>query len=112
MRVRYVFGAVLLGGATYFALFGGEYSMLDLARIRRESTLEADRLAKVEEDVQGLAARADSLETDPATIERAARERWGLIRPDERLYRFDESLPDTTPESARDTTTSAPRLRR
>ena len=100
MKMRYVVGAVLLAGATYFALFGGEYSLIELARVRRERALEADRLEELQADVARRAAYADSLENDPATIERMARERWGLIRPGERLYRFDESLPDSSPPPA------------
>jgi cell division protein FtsB len=45
-------------------------------------------LAEVRAEVERLRARADSLENDSATIERIARERWGMIRPGERLYRF------------------------
>jgi cell division protein FtsB len=93
LRVRYLLGLSLLGGAAYFALFGGDYSMLELMRIRSETTLEAARLAQVSGDVERLRARVDSLQSDDATMERLARERWGLIRPGERLYRFEDSAP-------------------
>lgn len=89
MKVRYVLGLVLLVGAAYFALFGGDYSLLDLYGIRAETEREEVRLAEVRADIERLRARADSLETDDATIERIARERWGLIVPGERLYRFE-----------------------
>lgn len=109
MRLRYVIGALLLAGATYFALFGGEYSMLELARVRGEREREAERLEAVNAEVETLEAWADSLENDPATIERVAREKWGLIKPGERLYRFDESPPDSVAEdSARDSTSDRP----
>jgi cell division protein FtsB len=48
--------------------------------------------------VDSLEARADSLQSDSATIERIARERYGMIRPGERLYRFvqpDSAAPDS-----------------
>lgn len=107
MKARYLLGGILLAGAIYFALFGGEYSLLELGRIKRERAAEADRLSAARADVQQLEARVDSLASDPATIERIARERWGLIRPGERLYRFDESLPDSTArDSARDSATT------
>ncbi|MGD8276742.1 MAG: septum formation initiator family protein [Gemmatimonadota bacterium] len=95
MKGRYVLGAVLLAGATYFALFGGEYSLLEIARIRHEKSLEQERFTTVERDVQRLRARVDSLENDEPTMMRIARERWGLIRPGERLYRFDGTAPDS-----------------
>ena len=40
--------------------------------------------------VEALRAREDSLMNDSATIERLARERYGLIRDGEKLYRFVE----------------------
>ena len=88
MRGRILLGAVLLAGALYFALFGGEYSWLELRRIRQDRTEEEDRLARERVRVDSLQARVDSLETDSATLERIARDRWGLIRDGERLYRF------------------------
>jgi cell division protein FtsB len=97
-----VIGIALLGVALYFALFGGEYSFLELQRIRREMDLESERLIEARRTIDSLRARVDSLENDSATIERVARERWGLIRPGERLYRFEER------DSSRDSS-SAPR---
>jgi cell division protein FtsB len=94
LRLRYALGALLLAGAAYFALFGGEYSLLEVRRIRAERESERVRLEEVRAEVDRLEARVDSLEHDSATIERIARERWGLIRPGERLYRFAE--PDTS----------------
>ena len=45
--------------------------------------------------MEGLRARADSLENDPAAVERLAREQYGMIREGEVLYRFVEE--DSTP---------------
>jgi cell division protein FtsB len=89
LRVRYLLGLVLLAGAAYFALFGGDYSMLEVRRVRQETAAEAARLAELRAEVERLHARVDSLESDAGTIERIARERWGMIRPGERLYRFE-----------------------
>jgi cell division protein FtsB len=49
----------------------------------------------VRAEVARLQARADSLATDSAALERIAREYYGLIRDGERLYRFVE--PDSVP---------------
>ena len=106
MRFRLVLGLVLLAGAVYFALFGGEYNVLDVQRIRREYAAEQERSRQLEAEIARLRARVDSLESDSATIERIARERWGLIRPGERLYRFEE--PDPARDSLRRDTTNAP----
>lgn len=83
----------MLAGAAYFALFGGDYSLLELQHIRKEIQVERQREAEVRADVERLRARADSLTSDERAIERVARERWGLIRPGERLYRFESGAP-------------------
>jgi cell division protein FtsB len=93
LKLRYVLGGVLLAGAAYFALFGGEYSLLELREIRAERAREEQRLEEVRAEVVRLEATVDSLQNDSAKIERLARERWGLIKPGERLYRF--AHPDT-----------------
>jgi cell division protein FtsB len=80
----------VVGLALYFALFGGEYSVFEArrARVERDQALEA--LAELRRVNDSLTAWADSLQTDPATLERVARERFGLIRDGEVLYRFTE----------------------
>lgn len=99
MKGKVVLGGVLVAGAAYFALFGGEYSLLELQRLKSDLAEEQVRLDEARAEILRLQARVDSLENDSATIERIARERYGLIRPGERLYRFVE---DTA--AARDTT--------
>jgi cell division protein FtsB len=69
-------------------VFGGEYGVADSLKLRRERAREADRLATLKAQVDSLKARADSLEHDPEALERLARERYGLIKDGERLYRF------------------------
>jgi cell division protein FtsB len=106
VRFRLALGILLLGGAAYFALFGGEYNVLEVQRIRREYAAEQERTLQLEAEIARLRARVDSLQSDSATIERIARERWGLIRPGERLYRFEEG--DPARDSLRRDTTTAP----
>ena len=69
---------------------------MELRRVKAELELERQRLADAQEEVERLLARVDSLENDPATIERIAREKWGMIRPGEKLYRFEDAAGDTT----------------
>ncbi|MCI0436687.1 MAG: septum formation initiator family protein [Gemmatimonadetes bacterium] len=94
-------GAALLAGAAWFALFGGEYGVFEARRVRQELALEQERVRAAQTEIDRLRARVDSLENDSATIERIARERWGLIRPGERLYRFEEG--DSAQAARRDT---------
>jgi cell division protein FtsB len=88
MRGRVLLGGVLLAGAAYFALFGGQYSLLELRQVRQERVLEEERLARDRAELETLIARRDSLATDSATLEQLARDDHGLIRDGERLYRF------------------------
>jgi cell division protein FtsB len=79
-------GLLLL--ASYFALFGGEYSFFELRAARAAVVSERAALAGLDREIDSLRAWADSLEEDPATLERVARERFGMIRDGETLYRF------------------------
>jgi cell division protein FtsB len=92
---RLIFALILLGGLL-FAIQGGEYSTVDLWRQRaRKKTLVAqtDSMAHA---VDSLRKVAKSLQNDPATQERIAREEFGMVRGDkEILYRFGEPADST-----------------
>ncbi len=90
MKLRWLM-VPLVAGATYYPLFGGEYSLMEARKLERERAVEQQRLTQTRRDVQALRARADSLEHDSATLERLAREKYGLIKEGERLYRFVDS---------------------
>lgn len=84
----------VIGMALYFALFGGEYSLMESRAIRAGAREDAVELADLEGRIDSLSAWADSLEFDSSALERLARERYGMIRDGEVLYRFAD--PDTT----------------
>ena len=88
--------AILAAGAIYFALFGGDYGYFEVRRLEAEQTAEQQRLRDLHAEVERLRSRTDSLQKDPATIERVAREKFGLIRDGERLYRFVDSVKTDT----------------
>lgn len=83
----------LLLAAIYYAVFGGEYSVFELREARVSLTQERQTLAEVRTRIDSLNAWADSLENDPSTIERIAREEFGMIRDGETLYRFADTDP-------------------
>lgn len=84
---KIVLAAVALA-ALYFLALGGEYTFADLWRLQRQHRQETRALDSLRSEVQRLQTRTDSLENDSAAVERIARERYGLIRDGERLYRF------------------------
>ena len=79
-------GLLLL--AVYYALFGGEYSVFELRRARAELLAERGELERLRHENDSLRAWADSLRTDSATLERLAREQFGMVRAGETLYRI------------------------
>ena len=85
-KVRRLILPTLLGLAVYYALFGGDYSLLELRSARKEIAAQEAELILLHEEVERLRARADSLQNDSATLERLARERFGMIRDGEVLY--------------------------
>ncbi len=79
-------GAAALAG--YYALWGGEYSAFHLVRLKNEQRQAQSRLADTRRQVDSLRTLAGKLEKDDAEVERIARERFGMIREGELLYRF------------------------
>ena len=68
-------------------MFGGEYSIFEIRQARSE-VLESQReelLRASGAQIDSLRARVDSLENDPETLERVARERFGMVREGETL---------------------------
>jgi len=88
--VRRLVLPVLLGLAAYYALFGGEYSLFELREARKEGLLQQRELEALRLEVDSLRAWVDSLQSDSATLERLARERFGMVREGEILYRLAE----------------------
>ena len=100
--IRKALAGAVIAAALYFLIWGGEYSFLDLWRLERQYEREVAELEAVRAEVAELRERADSLATDSAALERLARERYGLIREGERLYRFVEPDSGEAPADAHD----------
>jgi len=93
-RLKEVLLAGLLLLAVYYAVFGGEYSWFELRDARAAVEREELELAELHRQIDSLRAWADSLQIDSVTLERIAREQFGLVRPGEVLYRFAEPSPE------------------
>ncbi len=86
---RFLAGAVAVGGLA-FGFAGGEYSTGDLRTLRDNVAAERAAATLLQIEIDSLRREADALETDPAAQERAARERFGMLRPGEMMYRIEE----------------------
>jgi len=85
----------LLVVAVYYAVFGGEYSMFELHGTRVALESESVTLGELESQIDSLVAWSDSLRNDPHTLERVAREKFGMVKPGEHLYRIKRPEPDS-----------------
>ena len=74
--------------ALYFALQGGEYGILHLRQLRKAEVEESTTVARLQYVVDSLERLAEAMERDPRTQERIARERFGMLRKGEFLYRL------------------------
>ena len=82
-------------GMVAFAVEGGEYGTLDLWRLRSQVRREQEAIVRLRAELDSLSRVQRALATDPATLERVAREAYGMIRPGEILYQV------VPPDSAR-----------
>lgn len=98
MRRLVVLGLLALAG--YFAVWGGEYSVLDARRSKAELAARRAELTVVQRQIDSLSVRIDALRHDDEALERFARERYGFIRDGEFLYRVTEIQTDEPGEDA------------
>jgi cell division protein FtsB len=83
-----------LAFALYFGIQGGEYATTDLFALRRQEASERAQVQRLRLVVDSLQKEAVAIERDLRTQERVARERFGMIRRGELLYRL--VPPDST----------------
>jgi len=81
-------GIALIVAAVLFALMGGEYSTYDWWRLQRAVKQETAEISRLEVEVDSLAKVLELLRGDSAMQERIARERFGMIRDGEILYKL------------------------
>lgn len=81
---------LLLAGA---ALMGGTYSTVDYVRIRNRVRKTQEQIQALRREVDSLARYERTLRTDLDTLERVARENFGMIKPGEHLFQV--VRPDT-----------------
>ena len=91
---------IVLGGAavivTWFGIQGGQYSTIDLFRLRSRERVVQKSIDSLSHVVESMTRFEHRLRTDPALQERVAREVFGMVRGNkELLYRFADSIADS-----------------
>jgi len=81
----------IIGGLA-FGVAGGEYATWDWWQLRREMRTEQAALDSLRAEIDSLEIEVRLLERDPATQERVARERYGMLRPGEIMFQVE--IPD------------------
>ncbi len=89
MKWTNIVALVVVVGGLAFGFWGGEYSTLDWWTLKKQVRAERQALGRLEIEIDSLSAWAELLETDPVTQERVAREKFGMLREGEILYRVE-----------------------
>jgi len=89
VRTGRIVAAIFLVGGLAFGLFGGEYRAIDWWKLKRQVRDERVAIEELQLEIDSLRDYADSLETNRQTQERVARERFGMIRDGEIVYRIE-----------------------
>ena len=91
----------LIVAAVFFAVQGGEYSSKDLYVLNRRTRSLTREVDSLQRQVDSLGRYLRLVKSDSATMERIAREEFGMVRGDkEILYRFGDT-PGTSGDKPR-----------
>ncbi len=91
MSIKRVVVGLLGLGVVAFAVQGGEYGTVDLARQQLKKRQLQEAIDSLERDIDSLTRLKRAIATDPAVQERLAREEFGMVKGDkEILYRLAE----------------------
>ncbi len=77
----------LLAFSIYIVIFGGEYSVFEVRRVREEQNQLMQQLSDLQAENDSLKGLVQRLDFDSDSIEKISRESFGFIRDGETLYR-------------------------
>ncbi len=99
---------LLIGGFTLLLVQDvfGTHGVLAMRRSLREAAQAQKEINQLSEENRQLEDRVQRLKTDPAAIERIAREDMGLARPGEYIFKIPPKAEGPTPPT---TTTGSPK---
>jgi cell division protein FtsB len=75
----------------------GAHGVLAMFRLKRQVRETQQQTQKLNQENQKLAGQVRALRSDPATIERLAREQLGLARPGEMIFKLPPKPPAQNP---------------
>ena len=73
-----------------YGLIAGEAGLLRILALKRQARALEAEVARLEAQTRQRREERDRLRSDPAYLEKIAREDFGLARPDELVFRFAE----------------------
>jgi len=89
-------GGALLVLVLMHTIFG-PYGYLSMRRSQQEIEKLREEIGKLDRENEELTGEIRALQTDPAAIEKVAREDMGLARPGEMIYRLPDEPAGTKP---------------
>ncbi|MEW6162743.1 MAG: septum formation initiator family protein [Nitrospirota bacterium] len=89
---RLIFFTVILLGFIYFAisLIFGDMGLLRYVELNKRKAHLERQIKEMERENEQLRSEIKSLKEDPFYKEKHAREEFGLARPDEYIFRYDD----------------------
>ena len=90
---RRAFGGAVGVLALALVVYGGS-GLLRVWRLKQEVEVLEREIGALREEAQALARTAEALRSDPAAVEKLAREELGYVRPGERVLKFPRTPSD------------------
>lgn len=83
---KLLFG-LIVGGAVAGYITFGSHGVIQRVRLQRQSAELERKIHEAEEEAKALQNQSKTLDTDKRAIEKVAREKYGMARPGESVYK-------------------------
>lgn len=87
---------ILFAAVTSWMIFFDTFSILNYMDLHRREKLLHEEIEKLQSEIQVLETELEDMSNNPATLERVAREEYGMRKPGETVYRI-TSDPNESP---------------
>jgi cell division protein FtsB len=92
---RAVAGSVIVTLAVAFVVYGGS-GLVRVWQMQKEVEALEREIVTLRAEMQEMARTVDSLRSDPAALEKLAREELGFVRPGEKVLKFPSTPGNST----------------